>query len=323
MAAAQRRVSALDEDEFYPHSLQEELNEILEAFYEAVSEEDIIAYQQFVEGIQNMKIAEQAVKVHEKAPDFTLEDQDGDQVCLSQLLKDGPVVLIFYRGKWCPHCNAYIMRLQRNLEKIKATGASLLAISPMLPDGTKYLATKRCLEFSVLSDVGNTVAHDYNLTFQVKSEYREKFLNWGEDVPSHNGDESWEIPLPATYIIDPDGTIVWSFIDNDPGARADMDEILDAIPMCAVEDLDEDQRRRKEGFSGESDGKGGMGRPLRHSLSSLPRHRDKGGDVERPLRHSIAGAPTRRITSTFRRSFKQVFGKKRQSAKEYLGHYLK
>jgi peroxiredoxin len=219
--AERRRSSAMEEDEDYPKSMQEELNEIMEAFYAMVSDEDILEYQRFVESIQKKKVAEDAIHPISRAPDFELKDQDGDTVRLSTLVEKGPVVLVFYRGKWCPHCNAVIVNLQRALEKIKSKGATLVAISPMLPDGTHYLATKRSLSFSVCSDVGNIVARKYNLTFEVLPDFRDSFLNWGEDIPMHNGDDSWEIPLPATYIINTKGNVVWSFIDNDPGIRAE------------------------------------------------------------------------------------------------------
>jgi uncharacterized Rossmann fold enzyme len=132
----ERRLSEFHstDDEFYPSesSLQEELNEILQAFYDAVTEEDIKCYQQHVESIQERSIAEGAVKCPDIAPDFTLTDQDGETVCLSELCAKGPVVLVFYRGKWCPHCNATIMKMQRELDSIKAKGATLVAISPMV-----------------------------------------------------------------------------------------------------------------------------------------------------------------------------------------------
>jgi peroxiredoxin len=218
------------------------------------------------------------------APNFELEDQDGDIVCLRELLERGPVVLVFYRGKWCPHCNATIMRLQRELSKIEAKGASLVAISPMLPDGTQYLASKRCLQFPVCSDLGNSVAKNFKITFEVMPELRETFLKWGEDIPSHNGDETWEIPVPATYVIDQSGEIVWSFIDDDPGIRAEMDDIVAAIPS-------------KTNPQEDSDGDTSQ------------------GDAKPPEKR-------RAVSATFRKSLKKVFGKKRQTAPEFLGNYL-
>jgi len=226
-----------EEDEYYPKSFQDELNELIEAFYELVSDEDIRQYQKFVEDVQQRKIAEGAVTVGDIAPSFNLVDQDGDAVSLQDLCRRGPVVLVFYRGKWCPHCNAHIMRLQRTLPSIQARGASLVAISPMLPDGTQYLATKRSLEFPVLSDMHNAVADKYRIAFEVDEKFREPFLKWGDEIPAHNGDFSWKVPLPATYVIDratsdeDGGRILYAYIDNDPGVRVDPEDVLDAIPV--------------------------------------------------------------------------------------------
>lgn len=241
------------EDDYYPKPLQEELNEILEAFYALVSEDDIKAYQAYLETIEKQGIAEGAIHAKAKAPDFELVDQDGDMVKLQTLLEKGPVVLIFYRGKWCPHCNSTLLAMQRMLPKIEEKGASLVAISPMLPDGTQVFATKRDLEFSVLSDFGNEVARKYRLTFTVPEEVRPSFESWGEDIPVHNGDCSWEIPLPATYVINQEGMIVWSFIDNDPGCRGEPDDIVAAIPP---EDDALDKKPNKDGSSSKKVRKG-------------------------------------------------------------------
>jgi len=231
------------EDDYYPKTLQEELNEILEAFYALVSEDDIKTYQSYLESIEKQRIAEGAVKACSPAPDFELQDQDDETVRLKDLLERGPVVLVFYRGKWCPHCNATLIAMQKILPRIQEKGASLVAISPMLPDGTQVFATKRDLEFPVLSDFGNQVARKYRLTFTVPEEVRPSMEAWGENVPEHNGECSWEIPLPATYIINTEGDIVWSFIDNDPGCRGEPDDVVAAIPD------DSSVNRSKEGNS--------------------------------------------------------------------------
>jgi peroxiredoxin len=295
-----RRSSAMEEDEFYPTSLQEELNEIMEAFYAAISEEDIQMMQRLIESNFQRSIAEGAVHAKAEAPDFDLEDQDGDQVKLSELYKKGPVVLIFYRGKWCPHCNATILAMSRAIEKFQAKGATLVAISPMLPDGTKYLATKRFLEFPVCSDVGNVVARRYRLTFEIPPEFHDSMLKWGEDVPSHNGDDSWEIPLPATYIIDTKGIVVWSFVDNDPGVRASPEEIIAKIPPSKGDcpswsDIRQDQTTlAKEGAGGE----------------------DRNGNSKDTMRRF----PDRRhLSSTFKTMFvKRLFGKKKQEPMDFV-----
>jgi peroxiredoxin len=292
-----RIVSAVEEDDFYPKTLQEELNEITEALYATLGEEDMRDYQQLMEYISESQIAEAAVQHPGRAPDFELTDQDGDNVCLSKLLEKGPVVLVFYRGKWCPHCNATLMRLQRELEKVEEKGASLVAISPMLPDGTQYLATKRSLMFPVCSDLGNKVARKFKITFEVPPEFREYYLDRGMDIPAANGDDTWEIPLPATYVIDQTGEIVWSYIDDDSGSRAEPKDIVAAIPSKDYPEEDTNHARDDETY--------------------VPDHARK-----IPTNSPNVPKP-RNFTTTFTKTFKKVFGKKRQSPRDFLGNYLK
>ncbi|KAG7338505.1 alkyl hydroperoxide reductase [Nitzschia inconspicua] len=293
-------ISAMEEDETYLKTFQEEMNEIMEAFYAIVSEEDIREYQRFVESISQRKIAEGALQPGSKAPDFEMEDQDGEMVILRELLKKGPVVLVFYRGKWCPHCNRHIMAMQEYLSKFEAKGASMVCVSPMLPDGTHYLATKRSLNFPICSDVGNVLARKYNITFEIQPFFRDSMVRWGEDIPLHNGDDTWEVPLPATYVIDTDGRLLWSFIDNDPAIRADPEEILHAISTTSA----------RETFSSE------MKLSFDASVENSPHP-----EIEQiPRRKDMFNR--RHLSSTFKTNFKKLFGKKRDPPSEFLSRYL-
>lgn len=303
------------EDDYYPKTLQEELNEIVEAFYAIVSEEDIRKYQQSVEELEKRSIAEGAIKAPSRAPDFELEDQDGDRVHLSALLERGPVVIIFYRGKWCPMCNATLMRLQRHLDQIEAKGATLVAISPMLPDGTQVLSSKKSLQFPVLSDLGNEVARKYKITFRVPENVRETMLSWGEDVPTHNGDDTWEIPLPATYIISQEGQIVWSFIEDDPIYRAELEDIVAAIPTTRPSlDLKK--------VEGENDLKKVEGENDLKKVEDENDVKKVEGEEAMPKNMNSKNERKKRIRSTFKSSMKSLFGKKKQKPEEYLSNYM-
>ncbi|CAB9513384.1 Putative peroxiredoxin bcp [Seminavis robusta] len=230
---AQTGTSMLEEEENYPESgtSQEELNEIVDAFYGLSTDEDIQSYQHWVEDNQGERVAQQSLKEPSLAPSFQLEDQDGDTVCLSDLLEKGPVVLSFYHGKWSPHSNATLMRYGNELvPELEKSGASLVAISPMLPDGTAYLATKRDLNFAVCSDTENILAKRFGITFTVQPHNHPFMSKWGDDWPSHHGLQAgWDIPLPATFVIGQDGRIAWSHIDNDTGVAPELDNILHAV----------------------------------------------------------------------------------------------
>ncbi len=159
--------------------------------------------------------AEQALKEGEQARDFTLPDALGNAVTLSHLLKQGPVVIAFYRGEWCPYCNLQLHAYQRMLPQIQALGASLVAISPQTPDHSLTLAEKQALTFAVLSDVGNQVARQFGLVFTIDEAVRAAHKQIGVDLPAYNGDESWELPMPGTFLVDQAGTVRLAFVDPD------------------------------------------------------------------------------------------------------------
>ncbi|WOO42435.1 peroxiredoxin-like family protein [Rubellicoccus peritrichatus] len=173
-------------------------------------------------------VVENAKQVGDRAPDFTLRNAVGKNVALSSLLKKGPVILLWYRGGWCPYCNLTLHYYQDHLAKIEASGATLVALSPEVPDKSLDTAQKNELEFEVLSDVGNTVAEEYGVVFKLPPEihklYEEKL-----NLSSYNGDESGMLPLSATYVIAPDGTITYAFLDADYTNRADPTVVLEAV----------------------------------------------------------------------------------------------
>ncbi|MCL4104573.1 UNVERIFIED_CONTAM: hypothetical protein GTU68_004527 [Idotea baltica] len=164
------------------------------------------------------------------APDFTLSNATGKSVTLSEQLKSGPVVLTWYRGGWCPYCNIQLGAYQAVLPEIKELDGTLIALTPELPDRTLSTKEKNSLEFEVLSDVNQKVANDYglvfNLTPDVTEYYRQAF-----DLNAFNGKEAAadELPLAATYVIDTDGKIAYSFLSANYKKRAEPVDILEAL----------------------------------------------------------------------------------------------
>jgi len=157
-----------------------------------------------------------ALKVGQSVPEFTLPDAFGNEVSLKTLLARGPVVVSFYRGEWCPFCNLELLALQEALPKIKELGASLIAISPEKPDHGIVATEKNKLTFPVLSDLGNKVARQFGIVFQVGQELREFSKNvFKNDLALRNGDQSYELPVPATFVIDKPGTVRFAHADVD------------------------------------------------------------------------------------------------------------
>jgi peroxiredoxin len=168
-----------------------------------------------------------SIRVGSDAPDFSLPNQNGKIVHLRELLKDGPVVLSFYRGSWCPFCNLQLRALQDALPRILELGATLVAVSPELPDGSLTLTERHSLTFSVLSDLGNTVAKQYGLVFRLGDEHVQALKERGQDLTAINGEEGAnELPIPATFVINKAGVVEVTCVDSDHTYRVDPDHII-------------------------------------------------------------------------------------------------
>lgn len=199
------------------------------AEFNANASEDIKRiYRDGIASVEKSGILKSAKNVGDRAPDFTLHNSLGKSSSLADVLKKGPVVLTWYRGGWCPYCNLTLNRLQQELPKFKAEGANLVALTPELPDKSLSTREKHGLAFEVLSDIGNKVAREYGIVFKlttdVAANYQKNF-----DLHSFNGDESDELPLPATYVIDREGIIRYAFVDADYRKRAEPAEIIEAL----------------------------------------------------------------------------------------------
>ena len=186
-------------------------------------------YETKIEELRASFAMEKAIGVDALAPDFALPDAQGKPVAMSELLRLGPVVVTFYRGGWCPYCNIQLRAYQAVLPEITALGARLVAISPQLPDGSLATATKNELTFDVLSDVGNEVARSFGLVYALPEEQRVPLRSNNRALPGINGDESWELPIPASYVIGRDRRVALAFLDVDYRNRLDPAAILAAL----------------------------------------------------------------------------------------------
>jgi len=186
-------------------------------------------YEAKIEELRASFALELAVAVDDQAPDFTLPNAQGKLVSLSELLQLGPVIVTFYRGGWCPYCNIQLRAYQAALPEMTALGARLVAISPQLPDGSLSTVETNELAFDVLSDVGNEVAGRFGLVYSLPEELRAALRSNNKALPGINGDESWKLPVPATYVIGKDRRVVLAFIDVDYRNRIDPEEILPTL----------------------------------------------------------------------------------------------
>jgi peroxiredoxin len=176
-----------------------------------------------------------AINVGQPFPDFILSDATGKQVSMKELLAKGPLLISFYRGQWCPYCNMALNALQDSLSAIKARGVTLVAISPELPNQSPTMQEKNELQFPVLSDVGNNLARKLGILFQQPVTVRHILKAYGVDLQARNGDDSYEVPFPASYLIDSKGMIRYAFLDPDYTRRLE--------PSTALGWIDEMQQR--------------------------------------------------------------------------------
>ncbi|QXP62269.1 AhpC/TSA family protein [Polaribacter sp. R2A056_3_33] len=185
-------------------------------------------YADGITSVANSGILEKALNVGDKAPDFNLKNALNESVSLYDELKNGPVVLTWYRGGWCPYCNITLHYLQEKLPEFQQAGATLIALTPELPDNSLSTSEKNNLEFNVLSDVGNTVGKEYGVVFKLTDEVAEIY-EAGFGLSDFNGDKNNELPLAATYVIDTNGVIQYAFLDADYRERAESSDILNAL----------------------------------------------------------------------------------------------
>lgn len=176
--------------------------------------------------IEASGILENALRTGDRAPMFELPDANGNIVRLADILADGPAIVSFYRGSWCPFCNIELRALQRELEAVSAAGATLVAISPNVPDESLSLAEKLGLTFPVLSDAENAVAKQFNLVYVMEQGLVEFYEGIDRRINEMNGSDKWELPVPATYVIDRDGVIRYDFVDLNHRVRAEPADVV-------------------------------------------------------------------------------------------------
>ena len=208
------------------------LQEQLKAKYEEIKKNapnEVAIFDADTESFISSGDAPQGLQVGDQLASFELPNQLGQTISLDELQGDSNVVISFYRGGWCPYCNIELCVLQQALPEFKSHGARLIAISPQLPDESMSTAEKNGLSFPVLSDAGNKVAREFGLVFTLSEQLRPLYESFNIDLPATNGDKSFELPIPATFIIDSDGVVKGAFVNADHKQRMDPSDIINVL----------------------------------------------------------------------------------------------
>jgi peroxiredoxin len=182
--------------------------------------------------LKQKQLAANILPVGSKASEFQLSDHDGKSVSSSDLLVRGRLVLCFIRGRWCPFCVGQMEAMNLILPEIAQAGATLVAISPQTVKQSFFMRDQHKLRFPVLTDAGNIVARRFGLTYRAPDEQRAVYQRAFVNLPFVNGEESWELPIPATYIIDHDGTVLYASANEDYTERPEPGEIVSFLFSC-------------------------------------------------------------------------------------------
>lgn len=175
-------------------------------------------------------ISKQALKVGDKAPVFVLNDPDGKAISSAELLQQGPLIVTFYRGVWCPYCNMDLQEIESALPELKKRGAELVAVSPQTAANSRRSQRDNKLSFPILSDVRNDVAAAFGLRFRLPDYLADLYKNvFKNDLAIVNGDDSWTLPMPARFVIGQDGIIAYAEVNPDYTRRPDPAELLPTL----------------------------------------------------------------------------------------------
>lgn len=210
--------------------LAEAINEYQSEFKKKVPLETQHIMMEATKMLENQQISKNALKVGAQFENESFTNIDGKEQKLFELFGDNEFLIInFYRGLWCPYCNLELQSLQSHLNEFKLVRANLVAISPQTPDNSLTTKEKNELAFDVLSDIGNKVAKKIGLVFSLAEELRPIYLSFGIDIPNANSEATYELPMPATYVINKKGEVLYAFIDEDYTKRAEPKEILEVL----------------------------------------------------------------------------------------------
>lgn len=177
----------------------------------------------------NAQEAPEGLFINSKAPDFKAQNQYKNEVHLKDVVKKGKVVLVFYRGQWCPFCNRYLKKLEDSLQLIIEKGATLIAVTPEKPESISKTIENTKAEYSILYDEGLKIMKAYDVEYEVPENTLTRYRNTGIDLIENNGKNGNYLPIPATYIIDKELNITYRFFDPDYKKRPSVKEILDNL----------------------------------------------------------------------------------------------
>ncbi|MEM7715455.1 MAG: peroxiredoxin-like family protein [Cyanobacteria bacterium P01_A01_bin.68] len=204
---------------------------------ENLSAETLEAIDNVTEEVISSGIAHQSLKVGDMIPDFALPNHNGELIEIKQIFKRGATIISFYRGTWCPFCNLELKALEQALPAISMLGGTVVTISPQTFVKSPQSIEEKKLNFEMLIDKRNQVARQFNIVFKIPKKSRSYYRSIGIYLPKYNGDASFELPIPATFIVNQDGKINYAYVEPDHTQRLDPVEIITNIRRMNNDDV--------------------------------------------------------------------------------------
>jgi len=210
-------------------TLQDELDRLREEERRTTPPGVLAVYEKAIGLIASMSATARVIREGDRAPDFDLPSVQGGTVSLQQELAKGPLILSFFRGGWCPFCSLELRAYGKVTRSAEGPPARLLAVSPETLDALRRTMAENHVTFPLLSDPGNRTAHSYGLVYRIPEALRAVYEGLGLDIPGRNGDSSFELPVPATYLIDAKGIVRRAFIEPDHTRRGEPAEFVQGL----------------------------------------------------------------------------------------------
>lgn len=204
----------------------EQLNDELSS---QLPQEVLNAFGSSIEDLKTKNIEESSIQIGEQIPEFSLPNVYGKKVNSTEILKNGKIILAFYRGSWCPYCNLELKSLQDNISRIKERNAVLIAISPQSPDHSLAMVEKNNIEFEVLTDHNNDFAKKLGIVFQLQDFVLPYYQNLGIDLAIFNKNNENTLPIPAVFVVDENNKVLYKFLDVNYMNRVNVEELIQIL----------------------------------------------------------------------------------------------
>lgn len=194
-----------------------------------LSQDVLNAFGNSVEDLKTKNIQGSSIQIGEQVPEFSLPNAYGQKINSREILKNGKMILVFYRGSWCPYCNLELKFLQDNISEIQKKNAVLVAISPQSPDHSLPMIEKNNLEFEVLTDHNNDFAKKLGIVFQLQDFVLPYYKDLGIDLSLFNRNDENTLPVPAVFVIDENHRVIYKFLEINYMIRVDVEELIQSL----------------------------------------------------------------------------------------------